>query len=156
MRKLAKMLFLPLLGVLLAVLPCIVGCGGGATTGESVVTLGFLGDLTGAGSAAVSEVLYGFQDYLKMVEENGLLPEGKIDLTTYDTKSDSGRVLPGYVWLHGQGAQVVATVSGPDREAIIDKCRMRHPPLASRARPTSCRTSGPSPCWPPSRLKRKP
>ncbi|MCX6000305.1 MAG: ABC transporter substrate-binding protein [Chloroflexi bacterium] len=126
-RGTVKVLTVVLVGLLLAALPGLGGCGGG-TPGKSAVTLGFLGDFTGPGSAAVSQVFYGLQDYLKMVEENNLVPEGKIKLISYDTRTDSGRVLPGYVWLQGQGAQVVATVSSPDREAIVGKCEQDEVP----------------------------
>ena len=121
-RRTIKVLTVVLVGLLLATLPGLAGCGGGTAPGKSAVTLGFLGDFTGPGSGAVSQVFYGFQDYVRMVEETNLVPEGKIKLITYDTRTDAGRVVPGYVWLQGQGAQVVATVSSPDREAIIDKC----------------------------------
>ena len=113
MRKgLIKVAALVLLAVLFATPLSLVSCGE-EETGETKITFGFLYDLTGRASFGVKQMYNGLQDYLRMTEEKDPIPGAKIEIITYDTQSDSGRVPVGYMWLKGKGA-VMMSASPPD------------------------------------------
>ena len=106
-RKVTKLVALVFLGVLLATLPGLVGCAEEEEAAEKEIVFGYLWDLTGRASSAVVPMYDMMMDYLRMAEEEDTLPV-KIKVTTYDTKSDPARVVPGYVWLKGQGATMIS------------------------------------------------
>ncbi len=107
-RKLAKTVALVLLGVLLGTLPGLVGCAEEKAVGKEI-KYGWCWDFTGRAAVAVVQTFEGMKDYLRMAEEKDLLPAGvTIKLLTYDTKSDAGRVMPGYVWLKGKGVDIMS------------------------------------------------
>jgi len=118
-RKLTKIVVLVLLGALLATLPGLVACGEDEAEGPEIV-YGYLWDLTGRAALGVTDKYKGLIDYLRMVEEEDLLPGVKIKAINYDTKSDYGRVVPGYLWLRGKGA-VMMSASPPDSELLRDR-----------------------------------
>jgi len=112
-KRLMKVVTLVLLGVLVAILPGLVGCGQKET--EAVeIRIGFQGDFTGPGSAAVRPVYDAFMDYLDMAEQENLLSGAKLKVITYDNKTDYSRYTPGYVWLQGQGVEVMLFPSATD------------------------------------------
>ncbi|MCX5998970.1 MAG: ABC transporter substrate-binding protein, partial [Chloroflexi bacterium] len=102
----AKAASLLLVVVLVASVAGLAGCGGEQTT-EKTLVIGFLDDLTGPAGFSVSHTLSSTQDYLKMAEEENQFPGLKVKLINYDTRLDYSRTVPGYVWLKGQGTQLL-------------------------------------------------
>lgn len=105
-RKLAKAAVPVLLGLLLATVPGLAGCGdddGGTVTETKVIKYGWLWDMTGRASLAVKQLYGGLMDYLTLTEEEDPIPGVEIKVITYDTRSDPARAIPGYVWLKAQG-----------------------------------------------------
>lgn len=108
-RRLAKVVALVLLGVLLATLPGLVGCGGGGgTTAVNEIKYGWVWDFTGRAAKGTTELLGGMQDYFRMLEDTGNPLPVKIKVLTYDGRSEASRVLAGYVWMKGQGVDMVS------------------------------------------------
>jgi len=107
-----------LAAAVLAIAPFLGGCGrnGGKATGDIVI--GFIGDLTGPGAFAVKQTLDGQADYIRMLNEEELVPGVYVKYITYDSRGDRGRVQPAYKWLRGQGADLICTISG-DEAAIL-------------------------------------
>lgn len=110
-RKVITAITLVVLALLLAALPGLVGCGGKKEVVTGTFTLGWLQDLTGRAGFAVKQVWDGVQDYVAKAEAENPIPGVKIKLISYDTKSDYGRVVPGYVWLRGQGATAISVAT---------------------------------------------
>lgn len=116
-RKLTKVVAMALLGLLLVTMPGLAGCSRAeASTREIIV--GFLDDLTGAGSFAIKQGYQGMQDYFRMIEEEDPIPGAKIKLINYDTRLDYGRVPAGYVWLKGQGTQLFIIATSSTQEIV--------------------------------------
>jgi len=107
---------LVLLAILLAALPGLVGC---AKEKEEVqeIVYGFLWDFTGRAALGVKQFYDGMMDYLRMTEEEEPISGVKITVTTYDTKSETGRVPIGYKWLKGHGA-VFMSAAPQDTELL--------------------------------------
>jgi len=107
--KLTKVVALVLLGVILATVPGLVGCGGGGEPGVKEIKFGWVWDFTGRAAKGTTELLGGMQDYLRMLDEtDNPLPGVKIKVLTYDGRSEASRVLAGYVWMKGQGADLIS------------------------------------------------
>lgn len=123
-RKLAKAAVLVLLGLLLATVPGLAGCGdddGGTVTETKEIKYGWLWDMTGRASLAVVQLYDGLTDYLTMIEEEDPIPGVEIKVITYDTRSEPARVIPGYVWLKSQG---VTLISGAPHDIESLKSRL--------------------------------
>jgi len=103
--------------IVLLSLTAMAGCGNGGDKSKPEVIIGYIGDLTGPAAIAVKDTFNGMRDYFRMVEEKGLIPEVSVKILTYDSRSDRGRIPPGYKWLVGQGADMISTISGD--EAMI-------------------------------------
>jgi len=112
-KRLTKVVALVLLGVLLAILPGLAGCGQKEIKGVEI-RVGFQGDFTGPASAAIRTVYDAFMDYLDTAEKENLLAGAKVKVITYDQRTDYSRYTPGYVWLQGQGAKVMLFPSATD------------------------------------------
>lgn len=113
---------LVLLAVAIAAAPVLAsGCGedGGEPTNE--VVIGFLADFTGVSALTSIELHKGFNDYMKMAEEEGLIEGVKVKLPTYDTRLDYARVVPGYLWLKGQGSDLIWDFSPIFCAMLVDK-----------------------------------
>ena len=117
-RGLVRVVSLLLMAALLAVLPGIVGCGADSGAGTKEIVLGFQSDLTGPASGAVIDLYKGFVDYLSMQQD--LLQGLRTKIITWDTRSDATRNIPGYMWLKGQGAQLMIYLAGVDRLLLAD------------------------------------
>jgi ABC-type branched-subunit amino acid transport system substrate-binding protein len=90
----------------LVVIPCF-GCGGGK--GEQTITIGFLTDFTGPGGPAIAKLYPVIQDLVKYYNDEGLMPDAKLRLISYDTAMDTAKYIPGYDWLKGRGAKLIIT-----------------------------------------------
>ena len=101
--RMAKILLL-FVGLLLVGTSALVGC---AEEGEEQVTVGFLGDFTGASAATCGELMKGMDDYLTVMEEEDPIPGVNIRVTTFDTKLDYGKVKPGYIDLKNRGSDII-------------------------------------------------
>lgn len=106
-RKAAKYLGIVLSLVLIVSVPGLVGCSGD-TDDRKTIVLGILDDLTGPASHSITQTIDGMRDYFRMVEEDNLLPGIRLRTITYDTRLDYSRIVPGYVWLQGQGTMIYA------------------------------------------------
>ena len=120
MNRLTKTASLVLLAVLLVTVPGLAGCAK-EKGAEKEIVIGVLADFTGPAAFAVKPNINSMFDYFRMVEEENLLPEVKIKFITYDTRLDYARVVPGYVWLKGQGAMLMHVISGPDKGILADR-----------------------------------
>ena len=117
--RLTRVAALALLGALLASPPGLVSCAEEETR-VTEITIGELGDYTGSASHAEAQVHEGFRDYFRMLEEEAPIPGVRIRMVNYDTRLDYGRAMPGYVWLKGQGAILMAVVGG-EREILASR-----------------------------------
>ena len=131
LRKMAVVVLV----ALVAVLPVLAGCAGGDED-ENTVILGWLGDETGVSAAAFKEVRYGLLDYLATMEKTNPIPGVKIEVLTYDTRLESGRVPTGYQWLKGQGMDVLIqwspgayamTLENQKNDSIASFCTTAYP-----------------------------
>jgi len=128
-RRLARSILLGCMVLLLAVLPLASGCGGGdGDTGKAEVKLGWLWDLTGRSALAVIQVYNALNDLLDKTKAENPLPDLDVKIVTYDTKSDPARVVPGYVWLKGQGCKVMSA-SPQDCEMLRTQFEADHIPF---------------------------
>ena len=119
-QKLFKIVALVLLGVLLATLPGLAGCA--KEKGEvSEVAVGFLTDFTGVACYAVKQLYDGTTDYFSVVEEENLIPGVRIRCITADTRTEYARLVPGYLWLKGQGAVLMSVGAATDQEILADR-----------------------------------
>ena len=106
--KLTKVVALVLLGVVLATVPGLVGCGGDGGTGVKEIKYGWDWDFTGRAAKGTTELLGGMQDYFRMLEDTGNPLPVKIKVLTYDGRSEASRVLAGYIWMKGQGVDMIS------------------------------------------------
>jgi len=118
-KRLIRVMALVLLGALLATFSGLAGCAKEEGKVPEIV-IGFQTDLTGPAAFAVGHLYDGFQDYFRMVEEEDPIPGVKIKIITWDTRSDAARVKPGYVWMKGQGVDLLGLLSGVDRKIVAD------------------------------------
>ncbi|MFC1999521.1 ABC transporter substrate-binding protein [Chloroflexota bacterium] len=116
-----RVLILLLLGAILAITPLLAGCGDSdELSGKKEIVIGFYGDFTGPAASAVYDNYLGFTDYFTMVREENLMPDVKINIPTYDSKSDRARAAPGYLKLRDQGS-VLLWMGPSDAEAVLDR-----------------------------------
>ena len=109
MKKPVAVVFACLMVALLASLPVLAGCGGGTEPGVKEIKYGWDWDFGGRASKGTTELLTGMVDYFKMLEDtNNPLPGVKVKVLTYDGRSEPARVLAGYIWLKGQGVDLMS------------------------------------------------
>ncbi|MCX5999639.1 MAG: ABC transporter substrate-binding protein, partial [Chloroflexi bacterium] len=137
-RRLVKGIGLVVLVAVLVALPVLTGCGGGGTTSKvNKIKFGWDWDFGGRASFGVVSLWNGIEDYLRMARETGQMPEGlDVQLINYDNRSDSGRVLPGYVWLKGQGMQLL-TAAPQDSESLLPSCVKDNIPIYNSSTSTA-------------------
>jgi len=114
--------------VLLAMLGLVAGCGEEKQEGTTEIRIAILTDFTGPAAYAAQQHTNGFMDYFSMLEEKDPIPGAKIKVLTYDQRSDFARVIPGYLWLKGQGAVLVHPVSGDDFVMLESRFEQDHIP----------------------------
>ena len=137
MKKRARIVALVLAALMLLSATGLAGCGGGVED-ENVLVIGFLEDLTGPAGFAVRQSYEGAQDYFRMVDDEDLIPGLKIKLIQYDTRLDYSRTLPGYVWLDGQGMDMLWMLTGTFVALVRDRVEQDGMPVvASQAEPTT-------------------
>ena len=85
---------------------------------EKVVTIGALVDMTGPTAGAQVPMYYAYRDYYKYVEEEDPIEGIKLNLITYDTQYDPGRIPQGYVDLKSRGADVMHIITGSNAEGL--------------------------------------
>lgn len=107
--------------IVLLTMSGVAGCGKGKEAGVKEIRLGLLTDFTGAAAYAVKHHGDSFMDYFRWAEEKDPIPGVSIKVLTYDTRSDYGRVVPGYMWLKGQGTILMHPVSGDDMAMLEDR-----------------------------------
>lgn len=103
-----------LVAILMLVVPAL-SCGGGASSGAELI-IGYQGDMTGPGMAAMQPLYDGMVDYFKKAEAEGALGDVRVKIITYDTRSDYSRVPIGYTTLVSRGAQAIFFPSPADIE----------------------------------------
>lgn len=92
------LLALPLLG--------LVGCGK-KETGAVTIKVGYLTDLTGVASPAMTVNQWAILDSWEYLEKTDPIPGVKLKLISYDTGFDASRFIPGYDWLKSKGVVVI-------------------------------------------------
>jgi ABC-type branched-subunit amino acid transport system substrate-binding protein len=99
--------------VLVLLVPLSWGCGG--EKGETI-TVGFLTDFTGPGGPSISKLYPVIQDLVKYYNDEGLIPDAKLRVISYDTAMDTAKYIPGYDWLKERGAKLILTTlpGGPE------------------------------------------
>lgn len=102
-KGMTKLIFL-FVGLLLVGTSALAGC---AEQSEEQVVVGFLGDFTGASAATCDELMKGMDDYLTIMEETDPIPGVSIDVITFDSRLDYGRVKPGYIDLRNRGSDII-------------------------------------------------
>ncbi|MCX6000803.1 MAG: ABC transporter substrate-binding protein [Chloroflexi bacterium] len=130
-NRLAMSVVLVVLAAMLAALPVLGGCGSSGDTGTvNKIKYGWCWDVGGSASYGVVQLYNGFNDYLRMAKETGLMPDGvEFELMTYDTRSDAGRVLPGYVWLKGQGMELLSAAPQDCDDILLPECGKDNIPI---------------------------
>ena len=117
MRRLSKVAVAVLLMTLLASIPGLAGCGGGAVKTTNTIKYGWCWDFTGRAAYGVTHTFQAVKDYLEWTQETNPVEGVNIEMITWDTHSDASRITPGYFWLKGQGAQIMSA-SPPDMEVL--------------------------------------
>jgi hypothetical protein len=120
-KRSIRKVFLVVLGVLVLALPGFAGCGSQEAEGAEFV-IGYQGDFTGPGSASTRVVYDAFMDYLSVAEEEGLLPGITLRVVAYDNRTDYSRYTAGYMWLRGQGAELLLCPASTDIEMNAGNC----------------------------------
>jgi len=130
-KKLAKATFLTLLCMLLVTIPILMACGSGngGAMARPEIRYGWLWDFTGRAAVGTTGTLQGMKDYIRMVEESEPLPL-RINIITYDGRSDASRLMPGYMWLKGQGADIMSAAPH-DVEALRSRFEQDKMPFFS-------------------------
>lgn len=104
MRRGVTKFFLLFAGLLLVGTSVVAGCGGSS---EEKVIVGFLGDFSGSSATTCDELKKGMDDYLKVMEEKNPIPGIQIDVITFDSRLDYGRVKSGYLDLRNRGSDII-------------------------------------------------
>src|SRR4030042_942542 len=118
--KLVKIVALVLLGSIMLAVPGLVGCGD-KEAGTEDITIGILGDFTGAASSGCTALANGMQDYFRMTNEENPIAGIRLKLITYENRLDYARNPGGYQWLVGQGAKTIMVIRNTDFEMLVDK-----------------------------------
>jgi ABC-type branched-subunit amino acid transport system substrate-binding protein len=118
MKRLGQALALLVMVAVLLAGSVLTGCGGGGEEETRTVTLGWLGDQTGASAGAFKEVTAGMEDYLAEMQDTKPIPGLQIKIITYDTRLEYGRMSIGYEWLKGQGTALVLGYS-PNTSGVL-------------------------------------
>lgn len=117
--------------VLALVLLPPLACSSGSTSGDqNEIVIGWLGDFTGAASAAMTPVYDGFMDYLAKAEKDGLM-EAKPKVMIYDTRTEYGRTPVGYQRLKNAGAQLIVAANVYDINVLTSKLAADQMPAIS-------------------------
>ena len=94
---------------------------GGKDVDKVTLPVGILTDFTGPAVSLTTPLVYGFIDGMTTANESGSIPGLELEGITYDQRSQPGRVPGGYVWLRGQGAEVMMVLSPTDRTILADR-----------------------------------
>ena len=113
-RRFVKVVGVILAAVLLLTMSGLASCGGTDESEGHEIRIGILTDFTGPAAFAARQATNAIIDYFRLLEETDPIPGVKVKIITYDTRSDFSRVVPGYLWLKGQGAVLVYPISGDD------------------------------------------
>lgn len=76
---------------------------------ETVITIGYLTDLTGPAANIMAKQRMALHDLVKYFNEANLIPGVELEVVTYDGQLDPSRDIPGYEWLKERGADVIYT-----------------------------------------------
>jgi len=119
--RLTRSVALLCLAVLLVTAPVFAGCGGGDGDAANRVTIGYLGDFTGAASLPCQDLYKGLTDYFAMVEEDDPIPGVTLKMIHYDTRMDYSRAPGAFEWLRGQGSDIFFDFSPIFSQILADK-----------------------------------
>ncbi len=118
-RRAAKVIGLIFMALTLVALPVVVGCGDDADA-DARVTIGFLGDFTGPGAETCIRVDKGMRDFLRHAKEHDPIPGVDLRVITYDSRLEYSRVVPGYLWLKGQGSDIILNFNAMYTPMLVD------------------------------------
>ena len=105
--------------LLILVLVATFGFGCGKKGEErTTITIGCMADLTGVASSAIKPIAEVFVDTARYYNDQDLIPGVKINAIVYDTHFDAARIVPGYDWLRGKGAEIIVVVMAQDAEML--------------------------------------
>lgn len=119
--------------VLTVIATLCLGCGEDEDEEKRVtITIGEITDLSGPAGPQLVSLSYAVHDVARYYNEEGFIPEAKIEIVTYDTRLDPARDIPGYDWLRGRGAEVIITVHISPGEVLKPFSERDKVPLASQ------------------------
>jgi hypothetical protein len=138
MNRLCKVAVVAGMVALLLVTSVVTACGGGGEKETNTITLGWLGDQTGATAGTFKEVIWGMEDFLAEMEATDPIPGVKIEIISFDTRLEYGRMPLGYEWLMGEGMDVLMGWL-PNTSAVTqpDQAKDQIPILSFVAYPTT-------------------
>ena len=115
-----KYLAIPLIIVLIGV--ACVACNGdddgtkaqetqGPTTPveDVVITIGNITDRTGPAASAFQYMDMALEDTIRYYNENNLIPGVELKLVAYDTQYDTSKIIVGYNYIMGKGADIITS-----------------------------------------------
>mgnify|MGYP001765442728 CR=1 FL=1 len=102
-KRRMRMVALAVLGLVLALTPVLVGCGGGEETTEAEITIGILADFSGAAAFAVVPTVEAFKESLSYYMEKDPVEGVTIKYVQYDHRLDYSKTVEGYQSLMAQG-----------------------------------------------------
>lgn len=121
MGKLLRCLMAVILTVVLLLgVPGLAGCGTGTDVETTEIVIGLLTDFTGPASYAVKPTMDSFKDVFRWAAANDPISGVRVKFINYDQRTDPARVPPGYMWLKGQGADLLYIISPTDRAILAD------------------------------------
>lgn len=112
-------LILAVLGVLLLILPGLVGCSSKEEGTEKVIKIGILADLTGMAAEAMNPTMNTMEEYItSVVPEVNPLPGVKVKFIPFNTEGQYAKVPNGYLTLQAQGIDMIVIPNAADRDIL--------------------------------------
>jgi hypothetical protein len=136
--KSIRLATLVILGLVLAAVPGLVGCGGGGGTGNRTFTVGTLADFSGPASSAVVPTVNAMEEALLYYQEQDPIKGITLDFAHYDHQLNYSRTIDGYTYLKAQGMDLLYSMGPTERDMLKTYVEQDHMPvIGSQAREDS-------------------
>jgi len=125
--KTIRLAILVILGLALAAVPGLVGCGGAETEKVNVV-VGSLADFSGAASSAVVPTVDAYEEAIIYYQEKDPIKGVIFDFPHYDHQLNYAKTKDGYDFLKSQGMDFLYCMGGTERDILASFVAEDHMP----------------------------
>ena len=129
--KRIRMVALAVLGLVLALTPVLVGCGGGEETTGAEITIGILADFSGAAAYAVVPTVEAFKESINYQMEQKPIEGVSVKYVQYDHQLNYAKSVDGYKSLKAQGMDLFYAMGRTEPDQLSTFLTDDHMPTIS-------------------------